>query len=138
MPELERFFGTIGGFLGKILIVDDEKDVSDILTATLEKDGHTVIAVGSGEQALELVKTNPPDLIILDVLMPGMDGYTVHARLSERAATRSIPVIMLTVRAKMRDLFEVSSNVVGFIEKPFDPKSLCGKIREVLTKKQPS
>jgi CheY-like chemotaxis protein len=121
--------------LGKILVVDDEKDIVEIISLLLQKDGHQTIPAYNGREALEMIAADRPDLIILDIMMPEMDGYAVHARLSGNPATLSIPIIVVTARAKMRDLFEVASNVVAYIEKPFDPKILREKVQEALAKK---
>lgn len=122
--------------MASILVVDDEKDIVELLTFLLQKDGHQVIPAYNGKEALEAVELKSPDLIILDIMMPEMDGYEVHARLSQNQITRSIPIIILTAKAKMRDLFEVAANIVAYVEKPFDPKSLREKVREALDSKK--
>ena len=120
--------------MAKLLVVDDEKDIVELLTFLLQRDGHDITPAYNGIEALEAVAKDTPDLIILDIMMPEMDGYAVYARLSESPATRSIPILVLTARAKMRDLFEVAPNVAAYVEKPFDPKSLRDKILEILAK----
>jgi two-component system alkaline phosphatase synthesis response regulator PhoP len=121
--------------VAKILIVDDEKDIVELLSFLLEKDGHQVVPAYNGKEALAAVEMSHPDLIVLDIMMPEIDGYTVHAMLSENPATRSIPIIILTAKGQLRDLFEVASNVYALIEKPFDPKSFREKVQEALVKK---
>ena len=121
--------------MGKILVVDDDKDIVELLTLILEKDGHQITSAYNGKEALEKLEPETTDLIILDIMMPEMDGYAMNAKLLEDPATRSIPIIILTAKAKMRDLFEVSSNVAAYIDKPFDPKFLRDKIRDILTKR---
>ncbi len=121
--------------MANILVVDDEKDIVDLLIFVLQKDGHNVSSASNGKEALEAVEASQPDLIVLDIMMPLMDGYAVHAKLSENPSTRSIPIIILTAKAKMRELFEVAANVAGYIEKPFDPKFLRDKVKEALEKK---
>ena len=116
------------------MVVDDENDVVELIKFMLEKDGHQVITASNGREALEKVEPAKPDLIILDIMMPEIDGYTVNTRLQEKDDTRSIPVIILTAKGQMRDLFALGSNIVAFMEKPFDPKGLRDKIREILVK----
>lgn len=119
------------------MVVDDEKDVVELIRFLLERDGHQVVEAFNGREALDRINAGErPDLIILDVMMPEMDGYTFNARLQENDATRRIPVIILTAKGQMRDVFEMASNVVFYMEKPFDPKHLREKIQEVLSKKK--
>lgn len=119
------------------MIVDDERDVVTLIRFVLEKEGHAVEEAYNGIHALEFLGINPPkpkayipDLIILDVMMPMMDGYTTAAKLREDADTRSIPILILTAKGQMREVFEAAPNVKGYIEKPFDPKYL----REIVGK----
>ena len=132
--------------MATILVVDDEKDVVTLIKFLLEKDGHRVVEAYNGTDAVKLLGLEPssppaqaltPDLIVLDVMMPGMDGFTVNARLQGSAHTRSIPVVVLTARGQMRDLFEMSSNVAAYLEKPFDPGGLRTRVQEVLQRKKP-
>jgi CheY-like chemotaxis protein len=120
--------------MAKLLVVDDEKDIVELLTFLLQKDGHHITPAYNGLEALEAVALDIPDLIILDIMMPEMNGFEVYTRLSENPITRSIPILVLTARAKMRDIFEVAPNVASYVEKPFDPKSLRDKVLEILAK----
>jgi CheY-like chemotaxis protein len=121
--------------MAKVLVVDDEKDVVELVKFLLERDGHQVIEAFNGREALEKAFAELPELIILDIMMPEMDGYTVNARLTENESTRRIPVIILTAKGQMRDVFEMASNVAFYMEKPFDPKHLREKIQDVLSKR---
>ena len=118
--------------MANILVVDDEKDVVELLKFLLEKDGYVVATAHNGREALESTGKNVPDLILLDVMMPEMDGYTVQTRLLDNPATREIPIIILTAKGQLRDVFAMSPNVKAYIEKPFDPKTLRNKIKESL------
>ena len=120
--------------MAKVLVVDDERDVVELVKFLLERDGHKVVEAFNGREALERAYAELPDLIILDIMMPEMDGYTVNARLTENENTKRIPVIILTAKGQMRDVFEMASNVAFYMEKPFDPKHLREKIQEVLSK----
>jgi len=125
--------------VASILVVDDDKDVVELLKFTLEKAGHTVAGAFSGAEALQVIGVDPPqagiplpDLIILDIMMPVMDGYTTAARLRENQDTRSIPLVIVTAKGKMRDIFEPASNVKAYIEKPFDPNQLRDLVSRLL------
>jgi CheY-like chemotaxis protein len=125
----------------KILVVDDEKDVIELLKFLLEKDGFEVETASNGREALEKIGLLPsahppyrPDLMILDVMMPQMDGYTVQNKLMENDEAKNIPIVILTAKGQMRDLFGMATNVVAYIEKPFDPKTLREKIKELVNK----
>jgi two-component system, OmpR family, alkaline phosphatase synthesis response regulator PhoP len=121
--------------VSKILVVDDEKDVVELLKFLLEKDGHTVLTAHNGRDALVMAKQNMPELMLLDVMMPEMDGYTVQTQLLDDTTTKGIPIIILTAKGQLRDVFAMSANVRAYIEKPFDPKTLRAKIQESLKPK---
>jgi CheY-like chemotaxis protein len=124
------------------MIVDDERDVVELLKFVLQKDGNDIAFAYDGRQALEKIgifdskeKIIKPDLMILDVMMPDIDGYTVQTKMLENNDTKDIPIIILTAKGHMRDLFGMASNVVGYIEKPFDPEFLRSKVKDILAKK---
>ena len=114
------------------MVVDDARDVVALLKYLLERDGrHTVAAAYDGEQALSMLGIEPPstpaelpDLIILDIMLPGVDGYSVNSKLLDDPRTREIPVIILTAKGQVQDLFRMSANVKAVVEKPFDPSKL--------------
>jgi CheY-like chemotaxis protein len=120
--------------MAKILIVDDEKETVELLRLVLEKDQHQILTALSGEEALKSLKQQAPDLILLDVTMPGMDGYTLMTNIQSEEATRDIPVMVLTGRENMRDTFEMFRNVVDFVSKPFDIKELRARVQVALQK----
>ena len=113
----------------KILIADDETDVHVFLRVALEQDGREIITASDGQEALEKAKAELPDLIILDVQMPGKDGFEVFSALSGYKATESIPVIMLTgvsdrtgIKFSASDMGEyLGKEPAVYIEKPIDP-----------------
>jgi len=90
-----------------ILIVEDEPAVADLLKFLLEKDGHTTIPANNGLEALKLVSVNRPDLILLDIMLPQMDGYTLQKKLQTDEKTANIPTIVLTAKSGMFDLFQL-------------------------------
>ena len=113
-----------------ILIADDERELRDMLQAYLSNEGFDVRAVNDGQAALDIVVSNPPDLVILDVGMPGLDGFEVLRRL--RSHTQ-VPVIFLT--AKTEEVDRVVGLTVGaddYVTKPFSPRELTARIRAVL------
>lgn len=126
--------------MSTVMIVDDERDVVELLTFLFEKDGYEMLYAYNGREALEKVgllpsneKTVKPDLMILDIMMPDIDGYTVQNKMMENDDTRSIPILILTAKGQMRDLFGMATNVVAYVEKPFDPKMLREKVKELLS-----
>jgi two-component system alkaline phosphatase synthesis response regulator PhoP len=117
--------------MARILVVDDERDVATMLKFMLEKDGHVVEAAHDGRQALAALGVEPsdaekavPQLVILDVMMPELDGYAVCARMFEEPRTKLVPVLMLTAKGGMRELHAVTPNVAAHVDKPFDPRAL--------------
>lgn len=125
----------------KLLLVDDEEDLATLLRFVMEQVGFKVSTAQHGKAALELLdkaaETAPdtlPDIIVSDVMMPEMDGFSLVNALSERDHTRHIPVIIMTAKGKTRDLFQASAEVAGFIEKPFEPKKLKELVETVLKK----
>jgi len=123
--------------MSKVMIVDDEKDVLYLLKVLMERENFQVIEASNGLEAYnKLTSDNPeiPDLIILDVMMPEMDGYTFQSKIQEIESFKKIPIIILTAKGKMKDLFELSSNIHAFVEKPFDPKNLIRIVKEAIEK----
>ena len=91
----------------KILLVDDDQDFAQLLEFDLRKKGYNVARAGNGEEGLEKVKTENPGLIILDIKMPKMDGYTFVRRLKKEPDSKDIPVIVLTSYEPMKDMFQL-------------------------------
>lgn len=123
----------------KILVVDDEKDILDLVEYNLKQEGYKVTCVLTGEEALDSIREKKPDLILLDLMLPGVDGFEVCRQLKRDEQTRDIPVVMLT--AKGEDIDVVTGLELGaddYIVKPFSPRILIARIRAVLRKKQAS
>ncbi len=118
--------------MAKIFVVDDEKNVADLVAFVLTRDGHSVKTANDGQAGFNAVLIEKPELLILDVMLPGMDGYTICSKLAEEDETRNLPIIMLTAKGQMRDVFSMSSNVVAYVEKPFEPSELCAKVKKAL------
>ena len=117
----------------KILFVDDEDDIREVVQIRLEANGYQVVTAASGEEALGKVATEHPDLMILDVMMPGMDGLAVLKKIRKEETSSKLPVILLTAKRKkmIGDLFELEG-VQGFIEKPFESAVLLDMIKNAL------
>ncbi len=118
----------------KILVVDDERDALLMLEKRLTVEGYSVIITTNGTHAIALAKSQHPDLIILDIVMPGMDGGEVAAKLKEHPLTRSIPVIFLTALLTKTEEYEKNHTISGNIAfaKPFDTEELLAQIKELL------
>ncbi len=116
----------------KILLVEDEDSMRHMLSLELEAAGYEVHQVGNGVAGLEYVKKFSMDLIITDVLMPEIDGFTFYKELKKSKVTSDIPVLILTARGKMEETFRVMG-VDDFIAKPFDPETLRSKIQILLS-----
>jgi two-component system alkaline phosphatase synthesis response regulator PhoP len=117
----------------KILITEDSPTILEILKSVLVEEGYEVIAATDGQQALEMARTEKPDLIILDLLLPKTDGYKVCRMLKFDEKYRNIPIIMLTSRTNESD--EKLGREVGvdaYIRKPFQPEMIIDQIRKLL------
>ena len=118
---------------GKILVVDDEVYILHILEFSLGAEGFEVITANNGELAVEKAVLEQPDLIVLDVMMPVLDGYETCRRLKRQAETKEIPVILLTAKGRDADKrlgYEVGA--IDYIIKPFSPSRLIGRIEEIV------
>ncbi len=114
-----------------ILVVDDEKKVVDLVTLYLKREGYRVVGAYDGRQALEMVHQKQPDLIVLDLMLPGMDGLAVCRTL--RAEGNRVPIIMLTARALEDDkLLGLDLGADDYVTKPFSPRELVARVRAVL------
>ncbi len=118
----------------KILIVDDERDVLSVLEKGLAGKGYLIITADNGEDAVMLAKSERPDLIILDLLMPGMDGTEVATKLKEHQQTKDIPVIFLTALLSKIEEEKYGQMIDGNIifAKPFDSEELLTQIKKLL------
>jgi len=119
--------------MDKIIVVDDELDILEFVQVSLEADGFEVIIASSGKEALAKIKRELPDLILLDLMMPQMDGYEVMNLLKADKETRNIPIIMLTALAQVDDKVKgLSTGADDYITKPFDLKELTARVNAVL------
>ena len=117
----------------KVLIVDDEKDIVDLVAYNLEKEGHEVLKAYDGERAMQIVRSKAPDLVVLDLMLPGIQGLEVCKRLRQDPPTALIPIIMLT--AKGDEIDKILGLEVGaddYITKPFSVKELMARVKALL------
>ena len=121
-----------------ILVVEDEPAIQELISYNLELAGHRVLRADTAEQALTAVRTALPDLIVLDWMLPGMNGVELVRRLRMDDRTRAIPVIMLTARAEEQDkLAGLETGADDYLTKPFSPRELNARVKAVLRRRAP-
>jgi two-component system, OmpR family, alkaline phosphatase synthesis response regulator PhoP len=117
----------------KILVVDDEEDILELVRYNLSKEGYKILCAASGEEGLNIARDQTPDLIVLDLMLPGLDGLDVTRRLKGDNATQKIPIVMLTARGEESDIITgLELGAEDYVTKPFSPKVLVARIRAVL------
>lgn len=119
--------------MSRVLVVDDDAVIRNLLEVNLQLEGYEVSLAIDGADALTQVAAAPPDLILLDVMMPGMDGWDVAKRLKDDEIAAAIPVVLLTARAMRADVQRGTDlGVEGYVTKPFDPDELLAVIDRLL------
>ena len=120
-----------------ILVVDDEEDILELVKLHLSREGFTVVLAETGEQALKLVQTQPPGLVVLDLMLPGVDGLDVCKRMKADPRTRQIPIVMLTAKGEEADIVTgLELGADDYMTKPFSGKVLVARIRRILRRKR--
>jgi len=120
----------------RILVVDDEEDILELVNFNLGKEGYRVISTTTGERAVEMSRSERPDLIVLDLMLPGMDGLEVAKFLKQNQETQNIPIVMLTAKGEESDVVTgLELGADDYVTKPFSPKILLARIRAVLRRK---
>jgi len=120
-----------------ILAVEDEEDILELVRYNLEKEAYRVTGVVSGEEALRRARSQPPDLIVLDLMLPGMDGLTVCRELKQDAKTRDLPIIILTAKGEEADIVAgLELGADDYVTKPFSPRVLLARVRAVLRRRR--
>jgi DNA-binding response OmpR family regulator len=122
--------------MATVLAVDDEPDILEIVKVNLELDGHEVVVARSGAEALEMVRRHPPDVVLLDIMMPGLDGWEVLSRLKRDPDLKAttVPVLMLTARTGHDDRVRGGiEGAISYLTKPFLPNELCAEVNRALT-----
>ena len=120
-----------------ILIVDDEEDILELIRYNLKNEGYLILTAQTGEKAIQLAKHSQPDLMVLDLMLPGIDGLEVTKYLKNNEKTEHIPIVMLTAKGEESDIvtgLELGAN--DYISKPFSPKVLVARIRAILRRRK--
>jgi DNA-binding response OmpR family regulator len=119
----------------KVLVIDDEAPIRLLCRVNLEAEGMSVIEAADGPKGLDQAREENPDVILLDVMMPGLDGWKVAEELLEDDHTKEIPIIFLTARAEFRDRAKgLDIGGVDYVTKPFNPLDLAPLVRDLLTR----
>ena len=119
-----------------ILVVDDEEDILELVRYNLQREGYQVEAASSGEKALKLARQQPPELIVLDLMLPGMDGLDVARHLKNDARCRQVPIVMLTAKGEEADVVTgLELGAEDYVTKPFSPRILVARIKAVLRRR---
>ena len=117
----------------RILVVEDEPDIAEIIQYNLVREGYRVDVVGDGEHAMERIVKDSPDLVLLDLMLPGLDGLELCRRLKEDPLTRPIPVIMVTAKGEESEVvLGLGVGADDYVAKPFSPRELTARVRAVL------
>ena len=120
-----------------ILVAEDDRDIADLVAHYLQKSGWNAHIAPSGDEALGYARTHPVDLVILDVMLPGLSGLEVCRALRENAATAAVPIIMLTARAEEADrVIGLELGADDYVSKPFSPNELIARIRALMRRSQ--
>lgn len=124
--------------MSHILVVEDEEDIAELVRYNLTAEGYRVRCAGSGEDAIRLLRSEPFDLVVLDIMLPGMSGIKVAQMLRSDPKFLNIPIILLTARSEEADIVSGLSLADDYVTKPFSPKILCARISAVLRRKSDS
>lgn len=121
----------------RILVIEDDTDIMELLKYNLVNEGYAVIGVASGEEGLISVQENPPDLLLLDLMLPGIDGLDVCRRLKADPGTQPIPIVMISAKGEESDIVAgLELGADDYITKPFSPRVVIARVRAVLRRKQ--
>ncbi|UCH06446.1 MAG: response regulator transcription factor [Deltaproteobacteria bacterium] len=120
----------------KILVIDDEEDILELLKYNLSREGYKVSCAASGEETLRAVRSGIPDLIVLDLMLPGIDGLDVARQLKNDAKTKDVPIVILTAKGEEADIVTgLELGADDYVTKPFSPRVLLARVRAVLRRK---
>ena len=121
----------------RILVVDDEPDILELIRYNLTRNNYDMTGVASGEEAFASMRTSPPDLVVLDLMLPGIDGLEVCRRLKNDARTAAIPVVILSAKGEETDVVTgLELGADDYLTKPFSPRVLLARIKAVLRRQQ--
>lgn len=122
----------------KILVIDDEPEMLNLVKYTLEHGGFAVSTCDSGRHAWDQILSVKPDVLVLDVMLPGVDGYSLQVKISQDPATKDLPIVVLTALEPSRTLFQKFPQVVGFMTKPFKPEDLLKIVQSAVERRAAS
>lgn len=122
----------------KVLVIDDEPEMLNLVRYTLEQGGYEVATCDNGRQAWDSIIKSNPDLLVLDVMLPGIDGYSLQIKISQDAATKNLPIVVLTALEPSRTLFQKFPQVAGFMTKPFKTDALLEIVEKTIGKSSAS
>jgi len=123
--------------MARILVVDDESSIRELVQFNLEKAGYKVECMGDGLKAVKYIMDNPPDLLILDLMLPGMDGLEICRHMRQHEKTRMLPIIMLTARVEEIDrVVGLEIGADDYMTKPFSPRELVARVKSLLRRSQ--
>jgi len=124
-----------GNVATRVLVIDDEPPIRLLCRVNLEAEGMEVLEAGDGPSGLETARSEQPDVVLLDVMMPGLDGWRVAEELLDDDRTSAIPIVFLTARAELRDRARgIDLGGVDYVTKPFNPVELAPLVRELLAR----
>ncbi|NLO91177.1 MAG: response regulator [Elusimicrobia bacterium] len=116
----------------KIMVVEDEQDLRELIVKSLESAGYVTVACDNGRQVLPLLREEKPDLLLLDIMLPGVDGLQLAKQMGEDAKLSHVPTLAVSALEHSRKQLETLPQMCGFISKPFSMSALLGRIRTVL------
>src|SRR5208282_794677 len=116
----------------KVLVIDDEVDMLNVVEFALKKAGYEVVTCDNGRNAWDAIAKAKPDLVILDVMLPGIDGYSLELKISQDDTTKNIPIIVMTALEPSKTLFQKFPQVKGFMTKPFKTEVLLQTVTQAI------
>ena len=119
----------------KILIVDDDMEISSLVQYALESAGHQIQVCDNGREVMAALRSYKPDLLLLDVMLPGVDGYSLANQITENADTKNLPIVVLSALEPSRTMFQKFEQVSAFLTKPFNTDDLMEAVKKALEKK---
>ena len=123
----------------KIIVVEDEPDLVDVVTYNLEREGYSVLASQRGDEGLNLIRSEAPDLVLLDLMLPGMDGLSICRQMKSDSSMREIPIIIASAKGEESDVvIGLEMGADDYLAKPFSPRELLARIRAVLRRGAPT
>jgi DNA-binding response OmpR family regulator len=123
--------------MSRVFVADDDPDIRELVTVKLEAAGFDVAAAADGQAALDRIRADPPDVVVLDLMMPGLTGLEVCAALRAEPDTARLPIILLTAKAQEADITKgLASGADDYVVKPFSPRELLSRVEAVLSRQR--